>query len=148
MNRSREGAHQVLLSLRQQIIAGMTNERAKRLLSEELVAALLDAAWQHQFDESRTDFKNDVQMINFGPYHGEHNVALDTAKDAPVIVLHGENTWGKTSFINAIRWCLYGRVRGIDRRDKALWRLVNRDAFTSGDRIMAVKLNFTQSSSA
>src|SRR4051794_28967242 len=86
---------------------------------------------------------SDVQMVNFGPYYGEHHVSLETTPQAPVIVLHGENTWGKTSFLNAIRWCLYGRVRGIDRRDKAVWRLVNRDAFASGTRVMAVKLNFT-----
>jgi DNA sulfur modification protein DndD len=85
---------------------------------------------------------DEIALKNFGPYFGEHRIELTTSPAAPVIVMHGENTWGKTSFINAIRWCLYGRVRGIDRRDKAVWRLVNRDAFAAGERLMSVKLTF------
>jgi DNA sulfur modification protein DndD len=85
---------------------------------------------------------DEVSLRNFGPYFGEHRVLLSTSDESPVIIIHGENTWGKTSFLNAIRWGLYGRVRGIDRRDKPIWRLVNRDAYPQGERLTSVAISF------
>jgi DNA sulfur modification protein DndD len=51
-----------------------------------------------------------VQVENFGPYYGKQSVKLGSG-DQPLIVIHGENMSGKTSFLNAVRWCLYGYAK-------------------------------------
>ena len=51
-----------------------------------------------------------LEMENFGPYYGVQRVDLSTTKGAHIVLIHGENMRGKTTILNAIKWCLYGRV--------------------------------------
>ena len=51
-----------------------------------------------------------LSLINFGPYFGEQTIDLTTSKSANLILFHGENMRGKTTLLNAVKWCLYGRV--------------------------------------
>lgn len=82
----------------------------------------------------------EVEVHNFGPYHGDHRVSLDGGR--PVTLIHGENMRGKTSFLNAIRWALYGTALDRFKRPMERTKLVNRDASESGDWKMSVKLVF------
>ena len=84
-----------------------------------------------------------VKMENFGPYFGVHDIDLSVTETAPVVVIHGENLHGKTSLLNAIRWCLYQTSR--DRRNEPieLRELVNYHASDSGKWVAGVEIRFT-----
>ena len=58
-----------------------------------------------------------VELLNFGPYFGSQSVSLGVGAQ-PLVVIHGENMSGKTSFLNALRWGLYGIAR--DRTGAAM----------------------------
>lgn len=52
-----------------------------------------------------------LTVTNWGPYVGTHEVDLSVSESAPVVVIHGENDRGKTSFLRAISFGLYGKVK-------------------------------------
>ena len=49
-----------------------------------------------------------ITIRNFGPYRRIDSLNLATTARAPVVLIHGENTMGKTRLFRALRWCLYG----------------------------------------
>lgn len=51
-----------------------------------------------------------LELENFGPYFGLNVIDLSTTEGARIVLIHGENMRGKTTILNAIKWCLYGRV--------------------------------------
>jgi DNA sulfur modification protein DndD len=51
-----------------------------------------------------------IELENFGPYYGRQIIDLETTTRAHIILIHGENMRGKTTLLNAIKWCLYGKV--------------------------------------
>lgn len=60
-----------------------------------------------------------VVIENFGSYYGRQEIDLslgDGSADKNIIVVYGENGAGKTTFLTALVWCLYGR--SMDRADK------------------------------
>lgn len=83
-----------------------------------------------------------VTMINFMPYRGETRVDFPTDEYRNVMLVFGDNMRGKTSFLNAIRWCFYGKSYGRHLREIPLNELLNKDAATSGDFCMAVRIRF------
>lgn len=84
-----------------------------------------------------------VVIENFGPYFGTHDIDLSVTDTARVVVIHGENLHGKTSLLNAIRWCLYQTSR--DRRNEPieLSELVNYHAADAGEWFAGVEIRFT-----
>jgi DNA sulfur modification protein DndD len=69
-------------------------------------------------------FEN-VSLKNFGPYR-QIDLNLETSPEAPIVVIHGENTLGKTSLFRALRWCLYGSLLPQQTPQRA-----NRDLYQS-----------------
>jgi DNA sulfur modification protein DndD len=57
-----------------------------------------------------------VSLKNFGPYRHIDGLNLATDPDAPIVVIHGENTLGKTRLFRALRWCLYGSPKRARHR--------------------------------
>ena len=55
-----------------------------------------------------------LDLTNFGPYRDRQSINLEVSHEAPVVLIHGENMRGKTTILRAIRWALYGTVRGHD----------------------------------
>ncbi len=68
-----------------------------------------------------------VKIKNFGPYYGEQEATLAPGA-ARVTLIHGDNMRGKTSFLNALRWCLYGSVRSRTGTRIPTVQLLNSDA--------------------
>jgi len=85
-------------------------------------------------------------LENFGPYYGSHELDLGVSNEKSVVLIHGENMRGKTSIVNAIRWCLYGTTK--DRYDRPIpsHRFISYDAIDAGDYHMAVEMRFDHNS--
>ena len=85
---------------------------------------------------------NKLTLTNFAPFYEEHEIDLGVGESAPVTVIHGENMRGKTSLMNAIRWCLYGSAIALDGSRKPTVSLMNIDALDAGESYMSVTLDF------
>lgn len=86
-----------------------------------------------------------LSIKNFGPYRQIDDLVLTTAPDAPVVLIHGENTLGKTQLFSALRWCLYGGF--LPQQDVAqaapfLEKRFNNPARRDGETTMEVALKF------
>jgi DNA sulfur modification protein DndD len=84
-----------------------------------------------------------LSISNFGPYLGKQIVDLDVPDTSPVILIHGENTLGKTQFFSALRWCLYGTFGPQQSKSKATLELperLNKIARRSGDQSLEVSI--------
>lgn len=89
-----------------------------------------------------------VSLKNFGPYREINGLNLETDPDAPIVVIHGENTLGKTSLFRALRWCLYGSPESGKTSIQAVRHLsdyMNRPASRDGETDMQVCMRFTAS---
>jgi DNA sulfur modification protein DndD len=87
-----------------------------------------------------------VSLRNFGPYRDVSNLELTTTPTAPVVLIHGENTLGKTQLFSAIRWCLYGTFEPQQSELVAtsqLQKKFNNIAAREGEDILKVTLTFT-----
>lgn len=86
-----------------------------------------------------------LSLTNFGPFRSIEGLSLNTDSAAPVTVIHGENTLGKTSLFRALRWCLYGSpeaTRGPKRNAIDLFEYMNRPAWGNGETEMEVEIAF------
>src|SRR5690348_12987251 len=83
-----------------------------------------------------------VEIINFGPYRDEQVVTFSSSPAHPLVLIHGDNMRGKTSFLNAIRWALYGEAKDRFGKPVPLTRIVNLDAANAGNWTMSVTLRF------
>lgn len=83
-----------------------------------------------------------VVLENFQPYFERHSIDLSVTREAPIVLVHGENERGKTSLANAIRWCLYQVARGRGGTTIPSYRLINSHARESGQYAMSVSLEF------
>lgn len=86
----------------------------------------------------------ELDMENWGPFFGQHEIQLSVDPSAPVVLFRGENMRGKTSLLRAITWGLYGQLREQDGRTPlAVSRMVNLDALDAGETPFGVRLRFS-----
>lgn len=83
-----------------------------------------------------------LHLHNFMPYKGDQQIRLTVNGSRNVVVIYGDNMRGKTSVLNAIRWCLYGKALGRHLRIIPNVHLVNREAIRERDWAMSVELQF------
>jgi DNA sulfur modification protein DndD len=81
-----------------------------------------------------------LSIRNFGPYYGNHTIKF--AENAPIILIHGDNMSGKTSFFNSIKWVLYGHASNRLKQPYSKLSLINQDAKDEGDYFMSITLDF------
>ena len=81
-----------------------------------------------------------LKMTDFRQFFGEATLKFSSENQSMVTIVHGENGVGKTTILNAIHWCLYGRTLGdFEEPD----RLVNDTALNEYGRTTAnVELQF------
>lgn len=87
-----------------------------------------------------------VSLKNFGPFRDIDNLSLATEPESPVVVIHGENTLGKTNLFRALRWCLYGAPEAgktSAESARSLSDYMNRPARADGETDMQVEIRFT-----
>ncbi len=92
-----------------------------------------------------------LTVTNFGPFRGEHTFQFEPRSNGthtpPIVLFGGQNGSGKTTILEAIRLCLYGRaalgskVRIIDYENDILSRFHRGTGNVTVDNSM-VKLNF------
>lgn len=51
----------------------------------------------------------EIELNNFRIYNGKNSIDLSTSDNKNIIIISGENGFGKTTFLMAIVWCLYGK---------------------------------------
>ena len=90
-----------------------------------------------------------VRLKNFRCYFGQQEpLDLSTTPTANLVLVFGENMKGKTSLLQAIRWCLYGHAYDRQGREIPLVdpetkeQLLSRDAESDGDLCVAVEMEF------
>lgn len=90
-----------------------------------------------------------LTLKNFRCYYGQHEpIDLSTTPTANVVLVFGENMKGKTSLLQAIRWCLYGEARDRQGRHIPLVdpetkeQLLSRTAESDGDYSLSVQVEF------
>ncbi|MCI1741547.1 MAG: DNA sulfur modification protein DndD [Prevotella sp.] len=64
-----------------------------------------------------------IKLYNFKIYKGEVCVDLNMKKSRNVIIIFGENGFGKTTFLQSLLWCLYGKM--IIDIDDSIKRTIN-----------------------
>lgn len=53
-----------------------------------------------------------IKIKNFRCFHGESSISFAGDIDKKITVIHAENHSGKTNFVDAFRWCFYGKIVG------------------------------------
>src|SRR5690242_806161 len=87
-----------------------------------------------------------LTLRNFGPYRDVPELDLATQPESPIVVIHGENTLGKTRIFRALRWCLYGSPEVGVTPTAALRTLpgyMNSLALADGESDMQVSIKFS-----
>ena len=72
-----------------------------------------------------------LRLRNFRQYKGTQTVRFSTDPERNVTVILGDNTYGKTTLLQAFNWCFYGKVM-LDNPDELLNYDVA-DAMANGD---------------
>jgi DNA sulfur modification protein DndD len=52
-----------------------------------------------------------LRMVNFRQFKGDVHINFSCDKNKNVTVILGDNTFGKTTLLQAFNWCLYNEVK-------------------------------------
>ncbi|MDF7798516.1 DNA sulfur modification protein DndD [Pontiellaceae bacterium B1224] len=74
-----------------------------------------------------------LTLQNFGQYRGFHEVQMGTTKTKPILLIGGHNGGGKTTILDAMQLCLYGKRSNCYGRSERRWDTylrswINRDS--------------------
>lgn len=96
-----------------------------------------------------------IELNNFRIYKGKNTIDLTPQGDRNIIVVSGNNGFGKTTFLMALVWCLYGRqMENVDDfykkeiSDKGgygryIGNSLNAEAQREGQKSFSVSVTFT-----
>lgn len=86
-----------------------------------------------------------IKYHNFRPFYGDQEVDLTPVdnNDANVIVILGDNTFGKSTFVLSFIWCLYGESR-FNRPNDILNKKVEAKMSFSQQETASVEIEFEE----
>jgi len=76
------------------------------------------------------------------PFKGEQEVVFPQDSYSNVLLIYADNMRGKTSFLNALRWCFYGEAIERNRRVIEPFNIVNWDAADENEWEVSVDVKF------
>lgn len=77
---------------------------------------------------------NKITIQNFGPYYGTQEIHL--MPQHGVSFIWGLNGFGKTSFLNAVRYALWGSLANSKHANRPIVKFINHKAITNGENMM------------
>ena len=80
-----------------------------------------------------------LSLTNFRQFYGSHSITFSTDEKQNITVLHGENGAGKTSLLNAFKWCFYARTDFDTGEDN----LLNEQAIAAAEEDKQIPLAVT-----
>jgi DNA sulfur modification protein DndD len=81
-----------------------------------------------------------LKLVNFRQFYSDTtSIKFSTDKDQNITLIHGENGVGKTTLLNAILWCLYGKLTKDFERPEELICL---QSLKEGNESCRVELHF------
>ncbi|MDE2665976.1 MAG: AAA family ATPase [Acidobacteriota bacterium] len=81
----------------------------------------------------------EIRLTNFRCFFGENVIKFSTDPDSNVTLIYAENGVGKTTLLNALLWCFYGKTtERFEKREDIL----NYDAEKEGRTIASVEVLF------
>lgn len=96
----------------------------------------------------------EIEINNFRIYKGRNILPLTTKDDKNIIIVSGKNGFGKTTFLMALVWCLYGRqmedvddlydkeIKDNGGYPKYIANSLNRKARIEGDTSFSAAITF------
>ena len=54
----------------------------------------------------------EIELNNFRIYKGVNRISLSPKDDKNIVIVSGQNGFGKTTFLMSLVWCLYGKNMG------------------------------------
>jgi DNA sulfur modification protein DndD len=100
-------------------------------------------------------FIKEVELNNFRIYEGVNKIPILPSDDKNIIVISGKNGFGKTTFLMALVWCLYGKqmekvddlyekeIRDKGNYTKYISESLNKNAAEKGITKFSVSITFT-----
>ena len=88
----------------------------------------------------------EIIMINFRQFYGEVKIEISTDPNRGITVIHGENGAGKTSLLNAFKWCFYGQTDFDSGNDNILNEQAIARASAGEDIELVVEVKFEHDS--
>ena len=97
----------------------------------------------------------EIELCNFRIYKGLNPISLATDKEKNIVIISGKNGFGKTTFLMALVWCLYGRqmedvddlynreIRDNGGYPKYIANSLNRKARAEGKTNFSVSITFS-----
>ena len=84
-----------------------------------------------------------LSLNNFMPFYGDyHEITFPTDSHQNILLIHGSNTYGKTSILRSIKWVLYGRAFDKYNRQLSYLDLLNYTAANNSDYEFEVIIEF------
>lgn len=97
----------------------------------------------------------EIELNNFRIYKGKNKIELSPDADKNIVIVSGDNGFGKTTFLMSLVWCLYGRQmdkvddlykKEIDEKggySKYIGNSLNLEAQREGETGFSVAVTFT-----
>jgi len=97
----------------------------------------------------------EIELNNFRIYKGNNKISLLPDTDKNIIIISGKNGFGKTTFLMALVWCLYGKqmekvdelyekeIRDKGNYTKYIANSLNRKAHEEGETEFSVSVTFS-----
>lgn len=80
-----------------------------------------------------------IELENFRQFYGTHSIELSTDPKRNVTLIHAENTFGKTTILNAVLWAFFEDVTGNFENPE---KILNFDAKSEGMSTASVSIEF------